>query len=254
MSIKLQKTIDTSSYMTHKSIFSLKYFAILLVALTVLVHSCDSNKEEKKTPAITEGRIVFKMTYPYYKETFMLGLLPKIMTMEFKDNVYKNTVTQGGLFTTTLISDCNTKKVHLLLDFGPKHIFCELDEGLTQKMVDTLFNPIDIVKVDNFDSIAGLYCEKYIAIYKALDDGYDSELYCTNGVKIENSNWCNQFSEVNDVLLGYEVSQYGLVTRFMADSVIAEPIKITVFDIPDNFKEVSLEHMLYELGEIFKQL
>jgi len=254
LSSKLLKTIDINRYMTYKSTFTFKYFVVLLMMLSTLAQSCESNDEEEKDLAITEGRIVFKMTYPYYKEVFMLGILPKVMTMEFKNNVYKNTVTQGGLFSTVLISDCNTKKVHLLLDFGPKHIYCELDEVLTHKMVDTLFNPVDIVKVDNFDSIAGMFCEKYIAIYNALDDGYDSDVYCTKSVQIENSNWCNQFSEVDDVLLGYEVSQYGLVTRFMADSVIAETIDKNAFDIPENFKEVSLEHMLYELGEIFKQL
>ena len=37
--------------------------------------------------------------------------MPDVMTMEFKDNVYKNTVTKGGLFSTTIISDCNKKEM-----------------------------------------------------------------------------------------------------------------------------------------------
>ena len=74
----------------------------------------------------------------------------------------------------------------------------------------------DILKVSEFDSIAGTFCEKKIAIFDYLADGYDVELYETFDVDIKNSNWCNQYTEIDGVLLGYEIKQFGIQARMIA--------------------------------------
>jgi hypothetical protein len=227
--------------------FSVVFFALTLVSCG---NDIEDNQEEK---VISEGIIYYSISYPYYKDDFMVVLLPDIMTMEFKNNIYKNTVTKGGLFTTTLISDCKKKELILMLDFGSKHIYARLDKNSTDTMLTTFPIP-DLLKVPTTDSLAGLFCEKHMAVYSTLEDGYDAEIYTSSKIGIENSNWCNQFNELPDVMLGYEVSQYGLVMNFRADSISESKINESVFIVPEGFKEVSLEQMLFQMQEIFNQI
>lgn len=231
--------------------------AMIMLALVVLVlvqNSCQEEvAEETSRPAIKEGKLYYSITYPYYTDDFMVVLLPDVMTMEFKDNVYKNKVTKGGLFTTTLISDCNKKELVLMLDFGSKRIYTKLDSTLIK---DYLLNyPVpDLLSVVTSDSLGGLHCNKYQAVYQKLEDGYDCEIYTTPEIAIKESNWCNPFSELPDVMMEYEISQYGLVMRMKADSIVKETIPSDVFTVPGDFKEVSLEQMLFQMEEIFKQI
>jgi hypothetical protein len=225
-----------------------------LVALVTVPTSCSEGEDEAgERAAIKEGRVYYSLTYPYYTDEFMVVLLPDVMTMEFKNNVYKNTVTKGGLFTTTLISDCNKKELVIMLDFGSKKIYTKLDSTLIKDYLETYPVP-DLLELPTNDSLGGLHCEKFQAVYQTLDDGYDCELYTTHEIDIKESNWCNPFSELPNVMLEYEVSQYGLVTRMRADSVVQESVSDDVFVIPGDFKEVTLEQMLFQMEEIFKQI
>lgn len=224
-----------------------------MVALVLVQSSCGGEEEEPRRPAIKEGKVYYSLTYPYYTDEFMVVLLPDVMTMEFKNNVYKNTVTKGGLFTTTLISDCNKKELVLMLDFGSKRIYTKLDSIQIHDYLGTYPIP-DLITIPTNDSLAGLHCEKFEAVYQKLDDGYDCEIYTTDEIALTKSNWCNPFSELPGVMLEYEVSQYGLVTRMKADSLVQETVSDDIFVIPSEFKEVSLEQMLFQMEEIFKQI
>lgn len=225
-----------------------------VVALVLVQYSCEGEADQETArPAIKEGKLYYSITYPYYTDDFMVVLLPDVMTMEFKDNVYKNTVTKGGLFTTTLISDCNKKELVLMLDFGSKRIYTKLDSTLIKDYLQNYPVP-DLLKIPTNDSLGGLHCSKYQAVYQKLEDGYDCEIYTSPEIAIKESNWCNPFSELPDVMMEYEVSQYGLVMRMKADSLVQESIKADAFTVPGEFKEVSLEQMLFQMEEIFKQI
>ncbi len=240
-------------------LFNLSHFRIsiyvlyfLLSFITFSFSSCETETGEQKK--IKEGIVEYNVSYPYYTDDFMIKLLPDVMTMEFKDNVYKNEIAKGGLFTSAIISDCNTHTFTMLLDFGSKKMYCVMDKNLTDTMVSILFKKPDILKVNNFDSIVGMPTLKYSAVYKNLEDGYDCDIYTTSTIDIKNSNWCNQYHEIDDVLLGYEVAQYGMVTRFIATKVTEQKIKSDCFDIPGDFEQVTLDRMIYEMEEIFKSL
>jgi len=220
----------------------------------ILVFLVSCQPEEKEKPKIKEGILTFEVTYPYYRDNFMASLLPDEMTMTFKDNVYKNYITKGGLFSTSVISDCNNEILILTLDFGPKKIYTKLDKALTDTMLLMYATP-DIIMMNEYDSIAGFNCERKMAVFDDLADGYDVELFETEDIEIKNSNWCNQYKDIENVLLGYEIGQYGLQSRMRAIS-FDDSTKVTSkdFEVPDNFKEVPLDRMLYEMEEIFKSL
>tara|TARA_B110000285_G_scaffold209107_1_gene249806 strand:+ start:660 stop:1397 length:738 start_codon:yes stop_codon:yes gene_type:complete len=233
-------------------------FTISILPLVALFSSCEgalfsSGEEDEKivAPKISEGVIHFELTYPYYQDAFMASIMPDEMEMTFKNNIYRNHVTKGGLFSSTVIADCNNETLILILDLGPKRIYCALDKSLTDNMLVNYPVP-DILKVNEFDSIADAFCEKKIAIFDYLADGYDVELYETVEIDIKNSNWCNQYSEIEGVLLGYEIKQFGIQARMIATKMESVAVNDSIFNVPQGFKEVTLEKMLFEMDEISK--
>ena len=223
---------------------------ISIVFLSALFSSCEEG-EKVVSPKISEGVIHFELSYPYYEDAFMASIMPDEMEMTFKNNVYRNHVSKGGLFSSTVIADCNNETLILILDLGPKRIYCALDKSLTNAMLMNYPIP-DILKVSEFDSIAGTFCEKKSAIFDLLADGYDVELYETFDVDIKNSNWCNQYSEIDGVLLGYEIKQFGIQARMIATKMDSVAVNDSIFNVPQGYKEVTLERMLFEMDEISK--
>ena len=225
-------------------------FTISFVFLSALFSSCEEG-EKLVPPKISEGVIHFELSYPYYEDAFMASIMPDEMEMTFKNNIYRNHVSKGGLFSSTVITDCNKETLILMLDLGPKRIFCALDKSLANEMLEKYPTP-DILKVSEFDSIAGAFCEKKTAIFDYLADGYDVELCETFDVDIKNSNWCNQYNEIEGVLLRYEIKQFGIQARMTATKMDTVSVNDSIFNVPQGYNEVTLERMLFEMDEISK--
>ena len=233
--------------MLTKQLFLL---TISFVFLSALFSGCEEG-ENLEPPKISEGVIHFELSYPYYEDAFMASIMPDEMEMTFKNNIYRNHVSKGGLFSSTVISDCNKETLILILDLGPKRIYCSLDKSLASDMLAKYPTP-DILKASEFDSIAGAFCEKKTAIFDYLADGYDVELCETFDVDIKNSNWCNQYNEIEGVLLRYEIKQFGIQARMIATKMDTVSINDSIFNVPEGYSEVTLERMLFEMDEISK--
>jgi len=228
--------------------FKTKILFYLLLVLLMTVGGCGGSENG----GISEGVIKYEITYPYYKDKFMLSMMPAEMRMEFKGNRYKNTV-DNSMFGSSLISNCKDSSLVMLLHFGQKKIYSELDVALTDTMINRNGVP-DIIALNATDSLAGLLCEKYMGVFEKLEDGYDCEVFEAKGIALKNSNWCNPYRGIDGVLLGYEIDQYGLQMRFKAFEVEETSVNDSIFNVPSNYKKVSLERMLYEVEEIFKNL
>ncbi len=207
---------------------------------------------EEKDNRITEGVIDYDVTYPYFKDPFMKNMLPSKMKFEFKDGMYKNTI-EKAIFATSLISNCKDSVLIMTMRFGKKQYYSELDAALTDTMIKKNGIP-DIIALNATDSMAGVLCTKYMGVFDNLNDGYDGEVYETHSIGIDAPNWCNPYRELDGVLLGYEVDQFGLQMRFRATQITDTIVNDSTFNIPANYKKVPLERMLYEVEELFNSL
>lgn len=232
--------------MNKKKIVNQLYFVIALVIVTL--SGCKGAEDTK----ISEGVIEYDVTYPYFKDTFMKSLLPSKMTLEFKNGVYKNTI-EKSMFGTTLISNCKDSLLIMTFHFGKKNYYAELDAALTDTMIQKNGIP-DIIQLKATDSVAAVLCEKYMGVFDNLNDGYDGEIFETKIIDLEGSNWCNPYRELEGVLLGYEIDQFGLQMRFKATQITDTIINDSIFNVPSNYKKVPLERMLYEIEELFNSL
>lgn len=222
------------------------YCILALVMMTFV--GCTGSEDNR----MSEGIIEYDVTYPYFKDPFMKTLLPSKMTLEFKDGIYKNTI-EKSMFGTTLISNCRDSVLIMTFHFGKKQYYAELDAALTDTMIQKNGIP-DIIKLKATDSVAGILCEKYMGVFDNLNDGYDGEVFETTEIGLEGSNWCNPYRELDGVLMGYEIDQFGLQMRFKATQITDTIVNDSIFNIPSNYKKVPLERMLYEIEELFNGL
>lgn len=216
--------------------------------------SCGEDREdgEDLDGNFDMGVIKFEVTYPYYdKEGFMATMMPDEMFMRIKDNKFRNEISQG-IFKTVFIADNNKKELRQQLYFWSKKIAVKLSQQETNEFIDS-FDNITISFTEDSDSIAGYLCKKAIATF---DDPEmpPIDLYYTNEIGLVDANWCNQFKEIDGVLLQYEVERYGLRMRFRATEIYHEEISETMFQIEDGYKYVSAEEMDAEMEEIFSTL
>lgn len=220
---------------------------ILSIGLSAFLSSCGGEEE------ITQGVIEFEITYPYYQGSgFMASMLPDKMVMTFKDGVYKTEVSKGSLFSSSFVVDCNNKTVMNLFHFGTKKIYCVMKEKSVKDLLKKAPKP-QYLETNDGDSLAGFLCKKTVAYYEEVEQP-DVAIYSTSDIKIPNSNWWTPFNEMEDVLLEYEVEQFDFRMRFTAVKFIAKEVDDSEFDVPSQYKKVSLKKIEKELHEVFGTL
>jgi hypothetical protein len=196
-----------------------------------------------------EGTITYDVSFPYEQNTLMLELYPKEMSFDFNKHYMRASIRSAwGVMTTDLIID-NQKRQYsqLLKSFSDKYCMT-LDEN---NIVDWLaYSPkVTIEKTSDTLTIAGYLCEKSLARFE--NDSLPSiELYYTNELRIDETNWWNQFSQVDGFLLGYELEQYGKRMRLRAREIRFQPVAPEQFVIPADYIPLDARAMKNQLEKV----
>ena len=228
-----------------------KISILLTLCLTAsLLFFC--TKQVDSSNELSQGVVEFDISYPVKNyNSYMEKLIPKKMTMYFKNNVYKNEVAVGHIFTSSIITDCNNKEMVMMLHLNPEKIFTRLNERQVEEMLSKNPTP-EIITSNSKDSIIGLVCKRHYGIYDELKDGRDVQLNETNKINITNSNWNNPYNMINGVLTNYEVERFGLNMQFKASQINTQKlVSDSTFIIPENYNEVSLDVYLQKMNDIF---
>ncbi len=209
----------------------------ILATLILFVSSCETILSGKK---ISEGKIVYNIEYlDDESDNPLISLLPKTMEIKFKNN---NTVTniEGffGTFKLRFISDVETKTNYSILRIMDKKYIQTVafgEEPAGYEMPD-----FTIEETNEKVEIAGYKC--HVAIINS--EGKEPiKLYYTYDIKIKNPNANNPFSEIDGVLMGFQVKLTGLNMKFEAKKVVEEIVDDSEFAVPDDYKEVTKEEL-----------
>jgi GLPGLI family protein len=197
----------------------LKYLPLTL--LVILLVDCNRGKR----PGLTEGRIDFKITYEQQEiGGYSASLLPSKMTMEFRDNMVKNTI-QGGMGFFNYLKFIDKKYIFKGDKNEPPCCF-----GLMDGM--------DIEFTRQTKEIIGFDCRKAIASFPDGDiESFD--IWYTEELQLNKPNGNSPFQKIPGVLLEFNTIMGNANMHMVAKSCDVTRIPARIFELPKNYTKVS---------------
>ncbi len=211
----------------------LKYLTFTL--LVILLVDCNRGKR----PGLSEGRIEYKITYEQQEiGGYSASLLPSKMTMEFRDNMVKNTIQGGmGFFNLVNVSDLNNYKFITYLKFIDKRYIFKGDKN-EPPCCFGLMDGMDIEFTRQTKEIIGFDCRKAIASFP--DDGIESfDIWYTEELQLDKPNGNSPFQKIPGVLLEFNTIMGNANMHMVAKSCDVTRIPVRIFELPKNYTQVS---------------
>lgn len=227
----------------------LKVYGVVLGVMAITMISCNDSTTQRE---FTEGVIEYEVSFPFDQDDMLINLYPQKMVMNFDNGqIQAELRSLGGIVTSRFYVDNNTQHFSQVLKSFDEKVAMHLDAGGVENMLSKMPTMV-LDPTGEIDTVAGFACHKTIANF-ASDSVPPIVLYHTPDIKILEPNWWNQFNECSEVLLGYEVEQYGMRMRLLATHVRIEEVDDSVFDIPDGHEEVDWEGMQTKIEGLLDQ-
>jgi GLPGLI family protein len=211
----------------------LKY--LILTLLVILLFDCNN----RARPGLPEGRIEFKITYDQQEVGgYSASLLPSKMTMEFRDNMVKNTIQGGmGFFNLVNVSDLNNYQFITYLKFIDKRYIFKGDKNETPCCFG-LMDGMDIEFTRQTKEIIGFNCRKAIASFPEADiESFD--IWYTEELQLDKPNGNSPFQKIPGVLLEFNTIMGNANMHMVALNFDVTRVPARVFDLPKNYTQVS---------------
>lgn len=223
----------------------MKNCTIIFLLAALAAGSCSPEKRR-----VTEGRVVYSIEYPDRKDNFFLySILPKEMTLNFKDGKIESRIQKANLQNVLLV-DCNKKQMGAYFSYGIDQWNVSLTPtDVTQMIAEQ--KKYRIRFLPDRDTMAGFNVRKAIATAIA-DPGDRITLWYTNEIALKNPNWYNPFKQVPGFLLAYSIDRFG--TRMVFRAVRFEDVEVGDEQLKMRDKGVSIRYKDYnqKLGDLFR--
>jgi hypothetical protein len=222
----------------------IRRLCFLVFPAAVLFSACSDDRP------VTSGRVIYSIEYPNNKDNlFLYSILPKEMTVDFSDGLMKSTIGKANL-RNELYVDCNSKRVSAFFGYGPEAYNVLLTQSdIRQLLADQA--KYTIVRTEEKDTMAGFDVQKAVAT--AVGDPEDViELWYTDQIRMNNSNWYNPFHEIDGFLLAYEIDRFGLRMQFRAKSFSRTELTAKELRRSNEGKRITYSEYNYKLSDLFK--
>jgi GLPGLI family protein len=206
--------------------------------LTFLVSLLVDCKRDKGT-GLGEGRIQFQITYERQEiGGYSASLLPSEMTMEFRDNMVRNTIIGGmGFFNFVNVSDLNNSQYITYLKFIDKKYIFEGGRNEPPCCIGML-EGMNIEFTGHTKDIVGFTCKNAVASFP--DNGIDPfEIWYTEDLQLEKPNGNSPFQQIPGVLLEFNTIMGNANMHMVAKRFEEVRIPARVFDLPKNYRAVT---------------
>lgn len=216
----------------------------ILYLFTLLLISCSSNNKNVK-----EGIIYYEIDYPKVKDNFFLyHVLPKELKTTFKDDFMELKIKKANL-ENTLIIDSKNKKITAHYNYG--EIFTSmLSESEISKIIQK-HPKYKITFTKEKDTLIGFNIKKAIAINPEFPKE-KIDIWYTEDIKLNNSNWFNGFQKIPGVLLKYSVYQYGIKMEFKASKFENVTIPDSIVNLTRPGKIIPHKEFDSRINELFE--
>lgn len=218
-------------------------FIFILCLMALFVNSCSDNK-------IQSGIITYDIEYPYNEIDGMMGMMmPKEMTLTFKDGKTMSTIEKGKMFTTKIISDENQRLLEFRLDFGSDvistHLTPEnLDAFIESQIKYTVEGPLES------DSLLGVSTQKY-NIKPQVDSLGTFESLFSMDFSTKNAAWFTSYGQIKGMPLDYYIDRYGIIMHLKARDIQIIEIDDKAFEPQESYEDISYEKFDAKIRDLY---
>ena len=215
----------------------------ILAIATLIITSLFSCKKVEFKDRIKEGYIDYSIEYlDDTLDRFIVGLLPKKMTVKFKDNNTLNKIESlSGIVSFTHIQNSkDNKNITLVRILNKKYKYSEKINGNS-----IFFEDIPGIKIEDVGeekNVAGLNCTKA----KVTIPGKEKEpfyIFYTNDIIIHNPNAHTPFRSLDGVLLEFQVKLYNMNMKLTATKIVETEVESEEFVIPEGYVAINRKTM-----------
>lgn len=220
--------------------------------MAVIIGACNKLVPGSFSGNISEGIIEYKISFPELgNESLTATLLPETMIFAFKENSFASYLeAAGGVFKNRIIANREQKQVEHQLKVFRKKIKVIMDEtDVLQMLAD--YPKMTVIETQDMDTIAGYPCHKALLVYEDIEKKH-IEVYYTKSINMESPNWCNQYHDINGVLMAYEIVEFGIRMRLEAIRVKNEKVNPELLQPQDDFTPISKASMDVELAQLIE--
>jgi hypothetical protein len=207
---------------------------IAILSFVLVLSSCGQLGK-----GISEGEIEYDAT-PVDPDNPMAGVAPSQMTVKFKKDKFAAEMSTMGVFTTTFITDPQTKTLTQMVRVWDDKMACvETEKDINRELEDYKLT-FEFTKETKM--IAGLKCRKAIAT-KVADPSQKFDVWYTEELNVQSPNFSNPYCEIKGMLMEYRLKKFDLEMNFKAVSVSADKIADETFVLPAYYNIVTVDSM-----------
>lgn len=219
-----------------------KVFVLSLLSLFVL----SLNAQKKKKADSFEGTITYSVTTEGQIEPNIMAQLPSEVMWTFK-GPKTSMLMKTGFGTVTVIANAETQEQVVLYDALGQKMAIKSSKDETEKAIAE-YPETKITETTETKKILNYNCKK---VEMEDDKGNKSIIYVTDELNVPNANWNTQYKNIKGVMLEYSQKaspESDATLIFTAKEVKKRKIKDAVFEIPSNFKQMTMDEFKQMFG------
>jgi GLPGLI family protein len=211
---------------------------LYLIPLIVLISSCKESESD-----VQGGKIDFEITYKQERVGgFATHMLPQQMTLEYKEDLTRNTIEAGlGFFRLVNVYDLgNLKNTTYLKFIDKKYIY----EG-KKREAPCCFGKLEGMQLEftgKTRKIAGFACINAVATFP--DDGIEPfDIWFTEEIPLDRPNGNSPFRDIPGVMLEFNTLLGDVSMHVKAVKYEAVGIRDSEFEPPSDYRPVTKAEM-----------
>ena len=197
-----------------------------------------------------EGKIVFEMSFPDFKDPQMAALLPKEAVAYFKNNQSRMEMNMMMGMKNATISDGLKKTSITLMDLMGQKYAVENNASNDAEQKKAMESTKVSITGDK-KMIAGYMCTKALVEIPNPENAKElikMDMWFTKDLSI-NKNYMNgPIEKIDGSVLEFSLNQSGMKINLSAKEVLKQPVSDDLFIIPTGYKRMSSADLMKMMG------
>lgn len=219
-----------------------KLFLLSVLSIVILSTNAQKGKNDKGF----EGTISYSITTEGEFDANTKAQLPTEVIWTFK-GPKSSMLMKTGFGNITILANADSKEQIVLYDMMGQKMAIKSTKEETEKSLSEI-PEAKVTETTETKKILNYNCKK---VQISDDKNNTIDVYVTDEIQIENANWNTQYKNIKGVMLQY--AQKGnpdsdAMMIFTAKEVKKGKIKDSVFDIPSDYKQMSMNEFKQMFG------